>query len=284
MYSSCMTIGAGVLVFLLLLGTLRAETLRVDEVYSGPQKLTARNLGASFMLPENWDAQLQSPQGPLVLQSRDDASRIMFEANVSVIGNPAVLLGEKKAYYGLELVSPTQIKQLRPSVLYRFYRLQGSQAFSQALVYVVSGSQGRAILLYGFTTPGALIDMRRMMLSLANSLSFTAIKALPHQMTSLYLKLASGHFVFYARRGSFSEKRELWLCRDGSARLKGGYTMANETSRKTIARNGVWRLEGDRLALDLEGEIRERYRITQENNTLFFDRAQTFRLPNHVCK
>lgn len=270
--------------FLLLLGLLRAETLHVGKVYTGPQKLTAPNLGASFMLPEHWEAQLQSARGPLVLQSRDDTSRIMLEANVSVIGNPAALLGEKKTYYGLELYSPTQIKRLRPSLLYRFYRVRGSEAFSQALVYVVSGSQGRAVLLYGFTTGGASIDMRRMMLSLANSLSFTAIKALPHQMTSLYLKLASGHFVFYAHRGSYNEKRELWLCRDGTARFKGTYAVANETSRQTFAMGGIWRLEGEYLALEMAGGIRERYRVTQENNTLFFDRAQTFRLPNHLCK
>ncbi len=273
-----------IVTLMLLCGVLQADALRIGEIYSGPKKLSAPNLGASLMLPAGWEAQLQGPKGPLVLQSRDEESRIMVEANVSVTGNPAFLLGEKQEYYGLELFSVTQIKRMRPSLMYRLYRVEGSKTFSQALVYLIVGSQGRAVLLYGFLAPEHYATMRQTIISLADSLSFTSMRTLPKHMTNRHMQIAGGHYVFYERRGSFSEKREVWLCRDGSAMLKGTYAVANETTRTTIARRGSWRLDSERLILRLGGGLQEDYKITQEHNTLYFDKAQTFRLPNHYCE
>ena len=272
------------LVLLLLLAPSRAQMLETGTVYTGPLKLTAVNLGASMMLPSGWEAQLVSERGPLVLQSRTDASRILMEANVSVTGDPTALLEEKKEYYGLELFSPTQVKRMRPSLYYRLYQVSGSDTFSQALLYLVLGPQGRAVLLYGFFAPGGYDAMRQTMMTFSDSLGFTAMRALPKQLTMLYMQLEDGHFVFYARRGSFSEKREVWLCRGGSAILKGIYTVANNTSRRTLVRRGSWSLDDDRLVLELTDGSVERYRVTKEQNTLFFDGAQTFRLPNHGCR
>jgi hypothetical protein len=272
------------LLLLLVSGAVWAETLEAGRVYTGPLKLTAVNLGASMMLPENWEAQLVAERGPLVLQSRSNANRILLEANVSVLGDPAALLGEKKEYYGLELFSPTQIKRMRPSLYYRLYRVRGSETYTQALLYLVVGPQGRAVLLYGFFVPGDYDTMRQTMMTFVDSLSFTAMRALPKQLTMLQMQVAGGHFVFYARRGSFSEKREVWLCRNGDATLKGIYTVANNTSRKTIVRRGKWSLDDDRLVMKFTDGTTERYWVTKEQNTLYFDGAQTFRLPNYGCK
>lgn len=284
MYSKPMMMHRFTLLVMLLGIWLHAQTLAVGELYTGPMKLSAPNLGASLMLPSGWEAQLVSQRGPLVLQSREDSSRILMEANVSVTGNPAAMLGEKLEYYGLELFSATQIKQMRTSLYYRLYQVRGSDTFTQALLYVVVGSQGRAILLYGFFDLDGYVPMRQTMMTLSDTMGFTPIRALPHQMTQLYLQLASGHFVFYEKKGSFSEKRELWLCRDGRAFLRGSYAVANTTSRQTVQRRGSWSLDGDRLVLELSGGFRQRYRVSKENNTLLFDGAQTFRLPNHACE
>ena len=278
-----MTLRALVLLLLMALGALRAEELAPGTVYSGPVKLSAPNLGASLMLPLGWDAQLATPAGPLVLQSRTSSSRILMEANISVTGDPLGMLDEKMEYYGLDLYSPVQIKHMRPSIYYRLYQVDGSQTFSQALLYLVLGTQGRAVLLYGFFDSGEYETMRQMMMTLSDSLGFTAIRVLPQQMSGLYLQLEGGHFVFYERQGSFSEKREVWLCRDGRATLKGVYTVANNTSRTTTTRRGKWHLDGRKLVLEFGDGSAERYRVTKTENTIFFGGAQTFRLPNYAC-
>jgi hypothetical protein len=278
-----MRLRALMLALLLFAGALPAEELEAGRVYAGPMKLSAPNLGASFMLPADWDAQLVSERGPLVLQSRSGEGRILLEANVSVNTSPLQMLPDRIEYYGLELFSTMQVHHMRPSLYYRFYDVEGSDTYSQALLYVVTGSQRRAALLYGFFAPGGYKAMRQTMLSLGDSIGFTPIRALPHHLKGLYLKLAGGHFVFYPRRGSFSEKREVWLCSDGSVLLKGIHTVGNETSRSTIIRRGAWRLDERVLSLELADGTRERYRVTQEKNTLFFSGAQTFRLPNHTC-
>ena len=272
------------LVLLLLSGVSHAQMLETGTVYTGPVKLTAVNLGASMMLPSGWEAQLVSERGPLVLQSRSDASRLLMEANVSIAGSPTALLGEKMAYYGLELFSSTQVKRMRPSLYYRLYQVRGSETFSQALLYLVLGPQGRAVLLYGFFAPGGYDTMRQTMMTFSDSLGFTPMRALPQQLSQLYMQLDGGHFVFYARRGSFSEKREVWLCRGGNAVFKGIYTVANNTSRRAVVRRGKWSLQDEFLVLELSDGALERYRVTKEENTLFFDGAQTFRLPNYGCR
>jgi len=274
------------LLFVLLLagGLLQAEELTIGEVYGGPMKLSAPDLGASLMLPAEWDAQLVAKKGPLVLQSRLDARRILIEANVSVTGNPLGMLGDKIVYYGLELFSPVQVKRMRPSLYYRLYQVKGSDTFSQALLYLVLGTQGRAVLLYGFFGPGEYESMRQTMMTLGDSIGFTAMRALPQQMSALFLQIAGGHFVFYEKKGSFSEKREVWLCRNGDLVHRGVYAVANRTSRSTVVRRGKWRIDGEYLVLEFNDGTGERYRVSKEENTLFFDGAQTFRLPNHACE
>ncbi len=268
----------------LLTVLLAAESLQPGRLYEGPMKLSARNFGASLMLPEGWKAQLAGPQGPLVLQRESGTSRILMEANVSVVGDPLALLPERMEYYDLRLFSPTQVKRMRPSLYYRLYQVEGSETFDQALLYLVLGTQGRAVVLYGFFTPGQYEQMRQVMMNLANTLGFTPIRALPHQLSSLYMTLSSGHFVFYQRKGSFSEKREVWLCRDGNAYLRGTYAVANNTSRSTVQRHGKWRLQGEKLVMEFDDGTAEHYRVSKHQNTLMFDKAQTFRLPNHVCE
>ncbi len=273
-----------VLVLLVFLASVSAETLRTGTIYTGPLKLTAPNLGASFRLPEAWDGGLVGPEGPLVLQSDGRNDRILMEGNISVAGDPAALLPEKRDYYGLRLFSPTQIKRMRPSLYYRLYQVEGSDDFSSCLLYVLLGSQGRAVLLYGFFGPGGYGTMRRTLMTLANTVAFTPIKALPGQMTNLYMTLAGGHYVFYERKGSYSEKREIWLCRDGRVLLRGTYTVANNTSRSTLMRRGKWRLESEALVTEFNDGTAERYRVSKMQNTLMFDKAQVFRLPNHACE
>lgn len=271
-------------IFLLLYAVAGAEVLQTGQIYTGPLKLTAENLGASFRLPQGYRAQLVTERGPLVLQSVTDEDRILIEANVSVSGNPLSQLSEKQDYYGLRLFSPTQIKRMRPSLYYRLYQVEASDEFDQGLVYLVLGTQGRAVRLYGFFRPGGYDRMRQTMMTLSDSVSFTAIRMLPRQTSLLSLQLANGHFVFYERRASFSEKRELWLCRNGEARLKGTYPIANNTSRTTLSRLGKWRVDDDMLMLDFSDGTRARYHVSKEENTLYFDKAQTFRLPNNACE
>lgn len=268
----------------LLLMPLMAEQLRPGQIYEGPRKLTAANLGASFMLPRGFRAQMATAAGPLVVQPDAGESRILMEANVSVTVHPTALLPKKRDYFGLRLFSATQIKRLRASLYYRLYRVDYSDDFASALVYVVLGPQGRGVLIYGFFREGGYDAMRQTLLKLSDSLAYTPMRVLPSQTDSLYLKLSDGHFVFYERRGSFSEKREVWLCRDGSARLRGSYAVANQTSRSTLTRQGTWRLEGTRLEMAFSDGTFERYRVSLEQNTMYFDRAQTFRLPNHACE
>lgn len=270
--------------FLLLCVGVGAQTLEGGQVYSGPLKLTAPNLGASLMLPSGYRAQLASKQGPLIVQSDDDSHRMYLEANVSVIGNPVAMLLQKREYYGLRLFSPMQVKRMRPSLYYRLYDILDESRFTQALVYLVLGPQGRAIELIGFFENGGYEGMRQTMMTMADSISFTSLRVLPKQTSSLYLQLAGGHFVFYERHGSFSEKRELWLCRNADALLHGAYSTANRTSRSTASRRGSWELDEQTLTVKFGDGSFERYRVSKEANTLLFDGAQTFRLPSHACK
>ncbi|WP_345970596.1 hypothetical protein WCX72_02020 [Sulfurimonas sp. HSL1-6] len=271
------------LLLLFLPGILAAETLSAGRVYTGPQKLSAPNLGASLMLPAQWQAQLVGERGPLVLQSPDGAGRILMETNTSVLGDPRQMLPQQMRYYGLELRSPSQIAALRPSLLYRLYRVQGEEAFTRALIHVVLGPQGRAVVLYGFFTPEGYEGMRQTMITLGDSIGFTPLRALPAHAEGLYQRVDGGHFVFYLNSGAFTEKREVWLCRNGDTLLRGVHTVANETSRQRVLRRGEWHLEGDDLLLNFGDGSKERYRVRLENNTLYFGGAQTFRLPNHTC-
>ncbi|WP_345985930.1 hypothetical protein WCX49_02120 [Sulfurimonas sp. HSL-1656] len=260
-----------------------AETLESGRVYAGPQKLGVPSLGASLMLPARWNAQLSGERGPLILQSPDGSGRILAEANVSVLGSPLQMLPERMTYYGLKLFSPSQPSALRTSLLYRLYRVEGPGPFTRALVYVVLGPQGRAIVLYGFFTPEGYDGMRQTMISLGDSIGFTPLRALPSHMEGIYQRITGGHFVFYQNNGAFTEKREVWLCRSGKAVLRGVYTVANETSRHTLLRRGEWHLEAEHLQLNFGDGSSERYTVRLDNNTLYFGDAQTFRLPNHTC-
>jgi len=270
--------------FLLAAGALWAEALQPGRIYSGPMKLSAPDLGASMRLPPEWEAQIPSPRGPLVLQARGNLLRILIEGNAAAVTAPEALLPERLDYYGLRLVSSAQITAMRTSLLYRLYRVEGSGEFSRALLYAVGGPQGRAVVLYGFFNPGGYETMRRTMLSLADSIGFTPMRALPKQMSGLFQRIAGGHFVFYDRRGSYSEKREVWLCRGGDALLKGVQTARNEMARVTVSRRGTWRLEDGNLLLEFAEGSPERYRVTVKGNTLYFNEAQTYRLPNHTCE
>ncbi|MHC3993630.1 hypothetical protein ACXWTF_02300 [Thiomicrolovo sp. ZZH C-3] len=278
-----MIIRALMLLTLFFSEILLAEVLAEGRVYTGPQKLSTPKLGASLMLPAQWQAQLAGERGPLVLQSPDGSGRILVESNTSVLGDPRQMLPQRMRYYGLELFSPSQIAALRPSLLYRLYRVEGPEAFTRAQIHVVLGAQGRAVILYGFFTPEGYEGMRQTMIALGNSIGFTPLRALPAHTEGLYQRITGGHFVFYQRSGAFTEKREVWLCRHGAALLKGAYTVANETSRRTLMRRGEWHLEGEQLRLTLGDGSTERYRVRLEHNTLYFDGAQTFRLPNHTC-
>lgn len=268
----------------LFLGAAAAESLQTGIVYRGPVKLTAENLGASFMLPEGWKGELVHAKGPMVLQDTESTSRILLEANVSVIGNPIAMLGQKRVYYDMSLFSPTQVKRMSSSLYYRHYRVKGSDTFKEALIYLVLGSQDRAVLLYGFFEEGMLDRMRHTMISLSERLSFTVLRALPKQMTDLYLRLENAHLVFYERIGSYSEKREVWLCRNKEALLKGTYASDNRMARYVRSYRGQWRLDAQTLSIEVSPELVFRYEVTLQGANLLIDGEQTFRLPNSLCE
>jgi len=43
-------------------------------------------------------------------------------------------------------------------------------------------------------------------------------------------------------------------------------------------------VDDDMLMLDFSDGTRARYHVSKEENTLYFDKAQTFRLPNNACE
>lgn len=269
--------------WLLLSPLLWADELQTGVVYRGPLKLTAHTLGASFMIPSGWKGELVDSAGPMVLEDTHSRSRILMEANVSVVGNPVVLLAQKLTYYDLSLFSPTQIKKMRPSLYYRQYRVTGSDTFKQALLYLVVGTQGRAVVLYGFFEEGMYDTMRQTMMMLAERLSFTPIRALPKHMKDMFMRMEGGHFVFYERIGSFSERREVWLCRSQEALFKGTYSGDNHTARFVRSYRGTWHLEDEDLVIEVSDNLQFRYPLSLQDNNLLIDGVQSFRLPNHMC-
>lgn len=88
-----------------------------------------------------------------------------------------------------------------------------------------------------FFTPEGYDGMRQTIISVGDSIGFTALRALPSHMEGIYQRITGGHFVFYQNSGTFTEKREVWLCRSGKAEtgVRNATPFARIATRSTSA-------------------------------------------------
>lgn len=259
------------------------EELQTGLRYEGPKKLTSPVLSVSFELPERWSAEFLTPEGPLSVMAEDDGAEILMEGNATMVADPISLLSWQKKLYGLTLRSYSGIEQVSASVYRRRYGVQEPARYSDAMIYLVVGSQDRGVVLNGFFNDEMRAKTLHALMAMATSISYAPLRALPRH-GDLALALGNAHFVFYEQVGNISEKREIWLCRNRKVRLVSVHSALMNNQRVTLSKKGHWHFDDPTLTLVLNDDSNQTFQIGRYRKTVTFDGHRTFRLPNVLCR
>ncbi len=267
---------------ILLLSQLYA--MEAGVAYKGPQKLTLERVGISFMLPSGWSASLIDSEKPLILKPDNGDAEIIFEYNIKPHIGTSELLHNYIEFYSLKLNYFDSIKNISSHIYYREYDVGNSELYNEAELFVVRGSRYRAAMLYGFYTPRSKVAVQNTLLNISESITFTqSYLPIYNSNSPLDTLLRGEHFVFYERYGSYSEKRELWLCSDNTMLLTSTQSSVRSNSRVKIAQEGTWSLFDNELLLYLGDSNIKKYTVLKKKHTLYINEEQTFKLPNNYC-
>ena len=128
------------------------------------------------------------------------------------------------------------------------------------------------------------MQLQAKMLSMANTITFTALKPLLGEEDPLNKQLAGGHFTFYETIGSHSEKRNLWLCTNGQFLLHANYMSTSGISIDIMEYYGKWTLTKTLLKLNGENGFQKVIAVRGEGNGIYFNENRSYRLPNRTCQ
>ncbi len=267
---------------LLLLATITvlSAQLEIGATYKGPKKITILDGSISLGLLDGWSATLVDKNGPLIISSDHGDAEIILQTDIRANIQTQELLHNSIEFYDLILDANDQIRPISSHIYHRTYSLQHSKIYTDADLYLVRGSHYRAVILYGFFTPQTRVLAQDTLLHISQTVTFTH---LPPTKSRLDAMLRGNHFVYYERMGSYSEKRELWLCSDDTMMIHSTRSSLNSGTRVQVSQTGKWSLEDTTLYLHIDDNA-QKHNITTNQHTIFIDEEQTFKLSNSYCR
>lgn len=272
------------ILFFLYVTLLPGVELELDKNYSGPQKLTAPQLGVSMGVPRNWQAVAKKGEGLLLFQHETNDTMRLRSKNWTVTEALDYLNEPHYLKNRIKIFPQEEIVKLNSRIYRRAYIQNGGKDTAAILVYVILGPQERAVVMkieYDKEHDSAI---KATSMNIVQALSFTPTKQLQNALHDLELRLKGIHVVYMRRDGAYDEKRELWLCSDRRYLLQEDRTIAGGMSRVQEHKEGTWSVEENVLVLQGEDGLDRHIDVELKDNTLIFDGQRSYELQNHQCK
>ncbi len=258
--------------------------LELGKIYSGPQKLTAPQLGVSMGVPRNWEAVAKKGEGLLLFQQGTKDTMVLRSKNLTVtealkyLNEPHYLKNRTKVF------PQERIVKLNSRIYRRTYTTNGGKNRAAVLIYVILGPQERAVVMkteYDRANDSAI---KATSMNIVQALSFTPTRQLQNAFLDLEMRLKGVHIAYLKRDGAYDEKRELWLCSDKRYLLHEDRTIAGGMSRVKEQKLGTWSIEDEVLVLQGEDGLDRHIDVELKDNTLILDGQRSYELQNHECK
>lgn len=259
-------------------------------VYEGGTLVESSSMGVAFTIPDNWKGQW--PQGStfFLLESPDYQATLfmtfeqMSEADLQTMMQQVIPLGE-----GINL-SPLATPVKSGNVYQSRYDVSGAP---EPMVGFIVGRALRKDMI------AAIIAISTEHYEQLNTATSTLVKQIevrepvapPPSDAQTWLAYLKGRYIARYYTGSgYSEKKELWLCSDGSFSSSfdgGGYSMNGTSGAFAGGGQGRWEAQG---SIDAPGVLILRYQdgsVSQYRvelaDKLYLDGVQWLRGDNERC-
>ncbi len=269
--------------FFLLTTMLLSVELKLDEIYSGPKKLTVSYLGVSMGLPRHWEAVAKKGEGLLLFQKETKDTMRLTPKSMN-LSEAAVYLNESHYLNGKKVFPQERIVKLNSRIYYRSYTSQGGYERASHLIYLILGPQDRAVVMKVQYDRAHESAIKATAMSTVQALSFTPTKQLKNALHSLEMRLKGAHVAYVKRDGAYDDKRELWLCSNRRYLLQEERTVAGGMSRVQERKFGRWTVENKQLILQGDDGLDRLINVKLQDNALLFDGHRSYELRNHQCK
>ncbi len=269
--------------FFLLTTMLLSVELKLDEIYSGPKKLTVSYLGVSMGLSRNWEAVAKKGEGLLLFQKETKDTMRLTPKSMN-LSEAAVYLNESHYLNGKKVFPQERIVKLNSRIYYRSYTSQGGYERASHLIYLILGPQDRAVVMKVQYDRAHDSAIKATAMSTVQALSFTPTKQLKNALQSLEMRLKGAHVAYVKRDGAYDDKRELWLCSNRRYLLQEERTVAGGMSRVQEQKFGRWTVENKQLILQGDDGLDRLINVKLQDNALLFDGHRSYELRNHQCK
>ncbi len=269
--------------FFLLTTMLLSVELKLDEIYSGPKKLTVSYLGVSMGLSRNWEAVAKKGEGLLLFQKETKDTMRLTPKSMN-LSEAAVYLNESHYLNGKKVFPQERIVKLNSRIYYRSYTSQGGYERASHLIYLILGPQDRAVVMKVQYDRAHDSAIKATAMSTVQALSFTPTKQLKNALQSLEMRLKGAHVAYVKRDGAYDDKRELWLCSNRRYLLQEERTVAGGMSRVQERKFGRWTVENKQLILQGDDGLDRLINVKLQDNALLFDGHRSYELRNHQCK
>ncbi len=269
--------------FFLLTTMLLSVELKLDEIYSGPKKLTVSYLGVSMGLSRHWEAVAKKGEGLLLFQKETKDTMRLTPKSMN-LSEAAVYLNESHYLNGKKVFPQERIVKLNSRIYYRSYTSQGGYERASHLIYLILGPQDRAVVMKVQYDRAHDSAIKATAMSTVQALSFTPTKQLKNALHSLEMRLKGAHVAYVKRDGAYDDKRELWLCSNRRYLLQEERTVAGGMSRVQERKFGRWTVENKQLILQGDDGLDRLINVKLQDNALLFDGHRSYELRNHQCK
>lgn len=272
------------LTFFLSAVVLCGVELEFDKTYSGPKKLSVASLGASMGLPPHWKAVAKKGEGLLLFQD-DSKDTIVMRSKTMNSAEAIRYLNEAHYLRGdIKIFPQERIVKVSSRIYRRAYSPSGGQNRASALIYIVLGPQGRAVVMKAHYDKANDSSLKALTMNIVQALGFTPTKQLQNAPDDLEMRLKGAHMAYIKRDGDYDGKRELWLCSDRRYLLKEEHALAGGISRIQEQKHGTWSVEESRLILQGDDGQEQIIDITRRDKALLFDGHRSYELANHHCR
>ncbi len=270
--------------FFLLTTMLLSVELKLDEIYSGPKKLTVSSLGISMGIPRHWEAVAKKGEGLLLFQNETKNSMLLTAKSLN-LSEAAVYLNEPHYLKNSRKIFPKErIVKISSYIYYRSFTSQGGYERASHLIYIVLGPQGRAVVMkiqYAKANESAI---KATAMNIVQALSFTPTKQLQNALNDLEMRLKGAHVAYVKRDGAYDDKRELWLCSNKRYMIQEDRTVAGGMSRVHERKYGKWSVEYEKLILRGDDGLDRLIEVKRQDRALLFDGHRSYELRNHQCR
>jgi len=269
--------------FLLLSTLLFGVELEVGKRYQGPIKLTANSLGVSMGLPKSWEAEVHKKG--LTLSQDDSHNTIRLYSKQMSLAEATEYLN--RTHYikgGIKIFPQQSVFKVNPHILRRSYAMSGAFGSDEVLLYVVLGSQNRAVVLLAQYEPKDDASIRATTMHIVQALSFTPTLQLKNMIQDLTKRLKGVHIVYMRRDGAYDNKRELWFCSNMRYLLLDNRTVAGGQSRVLHQHFGQWSVDDTQLVLQGDDGLDTLINVAIKDKSLLMDGVRSYELANHKCR